>query len=91
MSRFVVAAAIVLLSLPTLARADRAAANQCAASLPSAGKAIFDKSLPDVLAGKKIVDAVTASARSMVMGGVLQRAEARPAAEAAGSCLKLVK
>ena len=82
---------IVLLLSASTAHADRAAADRCAAALPSAGKAIFDKSLPDVLAGKKIVDAVTASARSMVIGGVLQRADARPAAEAAGTCLKMVK
>src|SRR5258707_461120 len=91
MIRFLVTAGIVLLAAPTPAFADRAAADRCAAALPSAGKAIFDKSLPDVLAGKKIVDAVTASARSMVIGGVLQRADARPAAEAAGTCLKMVK
>ena len=91
MMRLLVAAAFILVFAASAAYADRKAADTCAAALTPGGKAIYDKSLPGVLAGQTPADAVTATARSMVMGGSMARADARPAAEAAGGCLKQLK
>ncbi len=88
MFRFLATLGIVVVGFASSAYADRAAADRCAAALPPVSKTIYDKSLPGVLGGEKVVDAVTASTRPMVMGGSLSRADARPAAEAAGTCLK---
>jgi hypothetical protein len=69
------------------AHADRAAADHCAAALPPASQSLYEQSLPEVLGGEAIRDALTANARAMVMSGSLSRAAARPAAEAAAPCL----
>lgn len=75
-----------LLGAPA-ALADRAAADRCAAGLAPASKALYSASLAEVLGGKSPKDALTGNARAMVMNGTLSRANARPAAEAAGPCL----
>lgn len=69
------------------AHADRAAADRCAASLQPASKALYQASLAEVIGGMSPKDALTEHARAMVMSGQLSRADARPAAEAAGPCL----
>jgi hypothetical protein len=91
MVRFLTAAALILLVAAPAAHADRAAADRCAASLPPGSRAIYAQSIPAVLSGQTIADAITPVARSMVMGGSMARADARPAAEAAGECLKLLR
>ena len=73
------------------AYADRAAADRCAAALPPASQALYEQSLPEVLGGEAIRDALTANARTMVMSGSLSRTAARPAAQAAAPCLAQVK
>jgi hypothetical protein len=87
MMRIVTVATLVLLFAAPGARADRAAADRCAAGLPPASKALYDASLAEVLGGETPKDALTANARAMVMNGTLPRANARPAAEAAAPCL----
>jgi hypothetical protein len=87
MTRLVIAG-IVLLALATAAHADRVTADRCAAKLPPISKILYDRSLPEVLAGKTLVDSLTSTARSMVFGGELAVSDARPAAEAAASCLE---
>ncbi|MDP1840619.1 MAG: hypothetical protein Q8N31_23140 [Reyranella sp.] len=52
---------------------------------------IYDKAAPTVTAKTDIRDAVTGVARPLVMNGTMSRDAARPAAEAAGECLKLLK
>ncbi|HWB50321.1 MAG TPA: hypothetical protein VG651_14520 [Stellaceae bacterium] len=91
MLRIVTMAAFALLFAASTAHADRAAADACARKLSPQSKTIYDKSLSGVLSGQKPVDAVTAVARSMVMGGSMSRDTARPAAEAAGGCLRLAQ
>jgi hypothetical protein len=91
MVRVLGAAAMIVMCGASAAYADRAAADACAAKLPPQSRAIYNQSLPAVLAGQKPVDAVTPVARSMVMGGQMARADARPAAEAAGNCLVLAR
>jgi hypothetical protein len=82
---------IILLASATAAHADRVTADHCAAKLPPISKILYDRSLPDVLAGKTLRDSLTSTARSMVFGGELGISEARPAAEAAASCLEQAK
>jgi hypothetical protein len=86
--RYLIAALFVLGAGASAARADRAAADRCAASLPPAGKTLYDKSLSDVIGGSTIEDALRSSARPMVIMGSLSRDEARAAAEAAAPCLR---
>jgi hypothetical protein len=81
----------LLLALPTAAQADQATASACANQLSPNGRMIYDKTAPTVTAKTDIKDAVTGVARPLVMNGTMSRDAARPAAEAAGECLKLLK
>jgi hypothetical protein len=87
MMRIVTTAALALLVAAPAARADRAAADRCAAGLAPASKTLYSASLAEVLGGESPKDALTGNARAMVMNGTLSRANARPAAEAAAPCL----
>jgi hypothetical protein len=82
---------LLVLALPLSAQADQAAATACAAGLSAEGKLIYAKTAPEVTPATDLREAVTAVARSMVIGGQMTREVARPAAEAAGECLKLLK
>lgn len=81
----------LLLAFSATAQADQAAASACAAQLSPDGRMIYDKAAPTVTAKTDIRDAVTGVARPLVMNGTMSRDAARPAAEAAGECLKLLK
>lgn len=81
----------LLLAVPAAAQADQAAAAACASQLSKDGRTIYDKAAPTVTAKTDIRDAVTGVARPLVMNGTMSRDAARPAAEAAGECLKLLK
>jgi len=83
------AAALAL--LPTIAFADQKAADTCAAKLPSNSATLYSASLPKVSSGANIADTLKGVARSMVFAGKLSRGDAKPAAEAAGNCLLLLK
>jgi len=85
--RVLTIATLSLLLVAPAARADRAAADRCAASLSPSSKALYSASLAEVLGGESPKDALTGNARAMVMNGTLSRANARPAAEAAAPCL----
>lgn len=86
-----IALSLLLLALPAAVRADQAAATSCAAQLSKDGRLIYDKTAPTVTAKTDIKDAVTSTTRPLVMNGTMSRETARPAAEAAGECLKLLK
>jgi hypothetical protein len=73
------------------ARADQTAADQCAVGLTPIGKTMFNAALPKLLAGDTTRDALTSVARDMVLSGKVTRDEARSSAEAAASCLKVLK
>ena len=81
----------MLLVLPAAVLADQASAAACSAGLSSDAKLIYDKTAPTVNPATVIKDALTAVVRPMVMNGSMTQAVARPAAEAAGECLKLLK
>ena len=89
--RLFATACVMLLAMSSAALADRAAADRCAAGLSPSSKALYQASVPKVLGGETPKDALTTNARSMVMGGTLSRADARPAAEAAAPCLMQLK
>jgi hypothetical protein len=71
--------------------ADAKKAQSCAGALQPDSKIIFDESAPDVKAGGDIKLIVETKTRALVIGGKLARSSARPAAEAAGECLKMLK
>jgi hypothetical protein len=75
-------------ALSTIAQANQAGATACAAQLTPDGRTLYDKVAPTMTAKTNIKDALTAVARPMVMNGSMSREKARPAAEAAGECLK---
>ncbi|MCC3247080.1 hypothetical protein LG047_17470 [Methylocystis sp. WRRC1] len=81
-------AALFLFSFPALA--DQKAADACAARLPKNSAAIYSASAAKYSPGSDMRDIVKGVARGMVMSGALGRDDARPAAEAAGACLKLM-
>jgi hypothetical protein len=72
-----------------MARADAASAQKCAAGLPKDGQAIFQATLPQVQPGADLRDVVTASTRSLVESGQIDRGSARQSAVAAAQCLRL--
>lgn len=83
-------AAIILLSLtaaPVLA--GQSEAQSCAAGLDANGQLIFNAVLPQVTPSVDLKGAVTAATKSLVSAGQITRSDARPAAMAAGECLKL--
>ena len=84
-----IAVLVVAMSLSAApARANRAAADACAAKLPADSKLIYAETIGAVRPGMDLREMVTAKTRALVMGGKLSRSNARPAAEAAGACLR---
>ena len=71
--------------------AGQAEATSCAGGLDANSRMIFNAVLPQVTASTDLRAAVTDATRSLVMGGKIARADAKPAAMAAGECLKLAK
>jgi len=80
------ATALTMLAAPALA--DRKAADACAAKLSADAKLVYAAAIGSVAPGANMQDMVRSKTRSLVMGGQLSRGNARPAAEAAGACLK---
>ena len=85
-----VTVAIALLALSAApALAGQAEAQSCAAGLDANAKLIFTTALPQVAPGADLKGVVTDTTKSLVKAGQVPRSAARPAAEAAGQCLKL--
>ncbi len=85
------ALATLLVLLPAAAFGDQMAADDCAAKLPPNSASIYSASLKKISSGDPVSDIVRKVTRGMVMSGSLSRDDAKPAAEAAGGCLKLLK
>lgn len=82
--------AVCLLALSAApAFAGQAEAQSCASGLDANGKAIFEAVLPEVTPSVDLKAAVTTATKAMVESGQLSMSKARPAAMAAGECLKL--
>ncbi|HVT56567.1 MAG TPA: hypothetical protein VHD34_11055 [Xanthobacteraceae bacterium] len=79
-------AALSLMAAPSFA--SRASADACAAKLSPEGKQIYAASIGSVGSGANMKDVVRSKTRALVIGGKISRGAARPAAEAAGACLK---
>lgn len=85
-------AMIVLIALaPATTLADQAAATKCRGKLNADGKTIYDKSLPLATPDANLRDVVTEQTRALVQAGTISMDTARPNAEAAGECLKLLR
>jgi len=69
--------------------AGQAEAQSCAAGLDANSQLIFNTALPQVAPGADLKGVVTAVTKSLVKGGQIARGDAKPAAMAAGECLKL--
>jgi hypothetical protein len=80
------AAALSLSVSPSFA--SKTSADTCAAKLSPQAKQIYTASIGSVAPGVDMKEVVRSKTRAMVMGGKLSRDQARPAAEAAGACLK---
>ena len=72
------------------AAAPNAAATQCARGLPADSKMIYDASVQNMKSLATLRETVTEQTRSLVMSGKIGEAGARPAAEKAGECLRLM-
>lgn len=82
----IVAVTLTLSTAPSLA--GRAAADTCAAKLPADAKLIYTAAIGTVAPGVDLAENVKSKTRELVMAGKLNRAQAQPAAQAAGACLK---
>jgi hypothetical protein len=81
----------VLFVLPVTALADPAAGAACAARLPPDAAMIYRATAPEIRRDTVIRDLLSTRVRSMVIEGKIDRAAARPAAEAAGPCLQALR
>ena len=82
--------ALALLALSTApAFAGAAEAKSCATQLDANGQLIFNTALPQVRPSADLRGVVTATTKSLVSSGQVPMSAARPAAMAAGQCLKL--
>ena len=90
MNRAVLLAATAVAAplLCVAALANRSAADACAAKLPADAKLIYGAAIGSVTPGIDLREMVRSKTRALVIGGKLSRGQARPAAEAAGVCLK---
>jgi hypothetical protein len=80
------AVAAPLLCVPALA--NRSAADTCATKLPADAKLVYAAAIGSVAPGIDLREMVRSKTRALVIGGKLSRGQARPAAEAVGTCLR---
>ncbi|MDR7039164.1 MULTISPECIES: hypothetical protein [Methylobacterium] len=66
------------------------AAAHCAAGLPADSRIIYDASIRNMKSLETLRDTVVAQTRSLVEAGKISEADARPAAEKAGTCLRML-
>lgn len=80
-------AALIAVTLPSMAGLPEA--KSCASGLDANGQMIFNAALPQVAPGADLKGVLTATTKSFVKSGQIKRGDAKPAAMAAGECLKL--
>jgi hypothetical protein len=81
--------ALLMLLSPSGARADRATANVCAASLQPYARLVFDAVIARPQPELMLRTVIEARTRELVFSDRLMVSAARPAAEAASLCLRL--
>jgi hypothetical protein len=84
-------AVAMLVLAPTLAHADKQAADACAGSLSPGAKMIFDASAPEFPSAPDPKGLVKSKTKELVLGGKIQRGDARANAISAGECLKKLR
>lgn len=75
-------------TLPLLVAAGEA--DTCAKALPAESRLIYDATVKNMKGTDTIRDTVVAQTKALVVAGKIPEANARPAAEAAGTCLRLL-
>ena len=80
--------ALALVSVATMARADAAAGDACAANLTADGKLVYAAVVAANPTLETLRSKVEEQGRSLVMGGKIARGEARDNATAAGECVR---
>ena len=81
----------LLVTSPFTVMADQKSADACATKLPKESAEIYSGTVAQISPGVNVRDVVVSVTRGMVTAGRLSQANARPAAEAAGSCLELIR
>ena len=71
--------------------ADAKSAATCAAGLNKDAQLIYNATAPKVTPSTDLQDEVKSTTVGLVMGGQIDRANAKPAAQAAGQCLAQLK
>ena len=77
-----------LVSMATMARADAAAGDACAAKLTADGKLVYGAVVAANPTLQNLRETVEEQARSLVFAGKIERAEGRDNAVAAGECVR---
>jgi hypothetical protein len=73
-----------------VAQAGSGGAAHCAAGLPADSRIIYDASVRNMKGLDTLRDTVVAQTKSLVEAGKISEADARPAAEKAGTCLRML-
>jgi hypothetical protein len=81
----------ILAVFPLSAIAEEASAQACAKALSPAARLIYDATAASQPPDSALRDVIAAQTRKLVMAGRIERAAARPAAEEAGTCLKMAQ
>jgi hypothetical protein len=80
-----------LLLIPSLAFADKKAADSCAAGLAPDAQKIYVAAAPGFVAAANPQAEVKGQVQALVLGGKIDRGSARDNAMAAGDCLKKLR
>jgi hypothetical protein len=89
--KIAVSGIIAAAALSVQAHADTKSAATCAASLNKDAQLIYQATAPKVTPATNLQDEVRSTTMGLVMGGQIDRANAKPAAQAAGQCLAQLK
>ena len=79
---------VALVSVTTMARADAAAGDACAAKLTADGKLVYAAVVAANATLQNLRETVEHQARELVFAGKIARAEGRDNAGAAGECVR---
>ena len=83
------AAALMVIGTTTAARADKPAADSCAAKLNADGKAVYAAVVAASPTTETLRSVIEKEARGLAMEGKISRGSARENATEAGECVKL--
>jgi hypothetical protein len=87
--KVIAAAAVMIIGTTAGARADRPAADACAAKLNGDGKAVYAAVVAANPTTETLRSVIEHEARGLAMGGKISRGSARENATEAGECVKL--